>query len=65
MAKSKEALDKLTAVRFDQALLDRLAKIGEELDRSVSYMIRHAVEKFVAEYKPLRSNRVSLTNRPQ
>jgi predicted DNA-binding protein len=54
MAKSKEALGKLTAVRFDQETIDRLAKIGQELDRSVSYMIRHAVEKFVAEYKPAK-----------
>lgn len=54
MSKSKEALGKLTAVRFDQETIDRLTKIGEELDRKVSYMIRHAVEKFVAEYKPAK-----------
>ena len=52
--KVKDRLDKLTAVRLDQDVVDRLAQIGEEMDRSVSWLIRHAVDLFVTGYKPAK-----------
>jgi len=37
----------LTAIRIEQAQLNKLAKIGQTEDRSVSYLIRQAVEEFL------------------
>ena len=38
----------LTAIRIEQTLLDRLGKIAQIEDRSVSYLIRKAVDEFLA-----------------
>jgi predicted transcriptional regulator len=46
----KSTARKLTALRIDQNLLDKLAKIGAKQDRTVSYLIRKAVEEFVARH---------------
>jgi predicted transcriptional regulator len=55
MAKSeKQTLGKMTAVRFDADVLERLAQIGESEDRSVSWLIRKAVSDFVADWKPAK-----------
>ncbi|HXA78729.1 MAG TPA: hypothetical protein VNV41_16460 [Candidatus Acidoferrales bacterium] len=56
MAQSTKSLDKLTAVRFEQTVLDRLAQIGAEMDRPMSWLIRHAVDKFIASYKPAKKS---------
>jgi hypothetical protein len=37
----------LTALRVEQTQLDKLAKIGQKEDRSVSYLIRQAIEEFL------------------
>jgi predicted transcriptional regulator len=46
----KSTARKLTALRIDQSLLDKLAKIGVKQDRTTSYLIRKAVEEFVARH---------------
>jgi len=56
MAQTTRSLDKLTAVRFDQSVLDRLAQIGAEMDRPMSWLIRRAVDKFIACYKPAKKS---------
>jgi predicted transcriptional regulator len=38
-----------TSVRLTQASIDALEKIGKQEDRAVSYLIRKAVEEFVAK----------------
>jgi predicted transcriptional regulator len=48
--KSK-ALGKLTAVRLDTEVVERLKEIGVEMDRSPSWLIRHAINQFVMGYK--------------
>jgi hypothetical protein len=42
----------LTALRIEQTLLDRLGKIAQTEDRSVSYLIRQAVEEFLKRREP-------------
>ena len=37
----------LTAVRIEQPLLDKLGKIAQSEDRSVSYLIRQAIWEFL------------------
>jgi predicted transcriptional regulator len=37
----------LTALRIEKPLLDELAKIGHVEDRSVSYLMRKAIQEFV------------------
>jgi predicted transcriptional regulator len=37
----------LTALRIEKPLLDELTKIGRVEDRSVSYLIRQAIQDFV------------------
>ena len=55
MAKTeKQTLGKMTAVRFDADVLDRLAQIGQVEDRSVSWLIRKAVSDFVTSWKPAK-----------
>jgi hypothetical protein len=46
----KSTARKLTAIRIEQRLLDTLAKIGAKRDRTVSYLIRKAVEEFVERH---------------
>lgn len=54
MAKPKEALGKLTAVRLEDATYKRLEQIGLEMDRPVAWLIRAAINQFVAGYKPAK-----------
>jgi len=37
----------LTAIRLEPGQIERLEKAGARLDRSVSYLIRQAVEAFL------------------
>jgi predicted transcriptional regulator len=37
----------LTAIRIEQPLLDKLGKIAQSEDRSVSYIIREAIREFL------------------
>jgi predicted transcriptional regulator len=41
---------KLMAIRIDQDLLDKLAKIGAKQDRTVSYLIRKSVEEYIERH---------------
>lgn len=41
----------LTAIRIEQNQLDKLEKIAKSEDRSVSYLIRIAVEEFLKRWE--------------
>lgn len=45
----------LTAVRIEQTLLDKLGRIAQSEDRSVSYLIRKAVGEFLKRRETKRS----------
>ena len=51
--KAKDSLDKLVAVRIDPKIYEQLEVIAakEEMDRSVSWLIRNAIEQFISGYK--------------
>jgi predicted transcriptional regulator len=42
--------DKAVSVRMDLRALKALEKIGEELDRSVSWMVRKAVDEYITRH---------------
>ena len=46
-----QKLDKLTAVRLDQRTAKTLEKIGEELDRPVSWLMRKAIDEYIERWK--------------
>lgn len=47
----KTTNDKLIAVRTDTKTAQTLERIGAELDRSVSWIIRAAIAGYIARYK--------------
>ena len=42
--------DKAVSVRMDLRSLKALEKIGEELDRSISWLVRKAVQEFIERH---------------
>jgi hypothetical protein len=46
------AKDRMFALRMETRVLKALERIGKERDRSVSWLIRSAAEKLIAEHKP-------------
>jgi predicted transcriptional regulator len=49
--KGKDTNNKLIAVRTDAKTVQTLERIGAELDRSVSWIIRAAIAGYIARYK--------------
>ena len=49
--------DKLVAFRLETKAHEALEKIGKDLDRSVSWLIRKAVEEYLARQKETKGKR--------
>jgi predicted transcriptional regulator len=47
----KETHDKQIGLRMDSGDIEALERIGVEIDRSVSWMIRTAVSEYIERYK--------------
>jgi predicted transcriptional regulator len=44
--------DKSISVRMDMKTVKALEKIGVELDRSISWLVRKAAEEYIERYQP-------------
>jgi predicted transcriptional regulator len=47
----KDTHDKQVGLRMDSADIEALEKIGAEIDRSVSWLIRTSVSEYIERYK--------------
>jgi predicted transcriptional regulator len=43
--------EELKAVRMDSDAIEALTRIGKELDRSISWLIRAAVSEYIERYR--------------
>jgi len=48
---TKDTHDKAVTIRMDSDDVKALERIGEELDRSVSWLIRKSVEEYIERYR--------------
>jgi predicted transcriptional regulator len=54
MSKKSPESKKITGVRLEPDVKEKLEQIAVEMDRSVSWLIRNAVNEWVKAYKPAR-----------